>query len=161
MSRKINAFHSVINNPLNMHNFEVQIPGFNYAIVVQSTQFPSEKMRTVVLYTYGEEVRYPTLPQNDGNWPIQVPDSDTGVIRESLDSLKAEMYDQTSGLLTPPDMYDIEVRARDLENTVIFKTIMHMAWIEGRDSVNLANNDPTKPWMWDYRFRYNWLEDKD
>lgn len=159
MSTKVTRFTQVITNPLNVHNFEVKIPGFDYEIVVQSTRFPSEKLRTVVLYTYGEEVRYPTLPQNSGEWPIAVPDNDDGLIRESLDSFKADMYDQKSGTLSPQEWIDITVRARDLENNEVFKTTLKGAWLIGREDVQLSNNDPSKAWNWDYLFKYQWIDD--
>lgn len=72
MSIKISTFTNVISNPMNTHNFALDIPGFeDYAITVQSTTFPSEQLRTTVLYMDGEEVRYPTIPQNSGTWGFQ------------------------------------------------------------------------------------------
>lgn len=160
MSQKIRAFTDIITVPLNVHNFEVEIPGFSYPVVVQSSVFPSEKMRMVVLHTYGEEVRYPTIPQNNGEWPVRVPDDENGTIRDELDAYKTEMYDQKSGQLTPTDWIDhIVVKARALDNTVVFSTSLMQCWLIGREDVQLDNSDPTKPWMWDYKFKYNWIED--
>jgi len=162
MSRKIQNFINIITTPLNIHNFEVSIPGFDYPFIVQSTTFPTETMRTVVLYTFGEEVRYPTIPQNSGNWRIQVPDNDNGDIREALDAFKNRRWDQLSGIMdgSSIDWDDIVVKARDLNNQVVFQSTLVGAWLQGREEVQLNNSDPTQAWKWDYTFRYQYIIDK-
>lgn len=162
MSRKIQTFSSIITQPMNVHNFHVSIPGFeDYALIVQSTTFPSEQMRMTNLYVQGEEVRYAVTPSNAGTWSVNVPETDSGLIRSTLDSLKSAMWDQKSGNLSvsAAQWFDITVTARDLNSEPSFQCILHGCWIVGRGDVNLSQQDPTANWRWDYQFRYNWLED--
>lgn len=162
MSRKVNTFASIITQPLNVHNFYVDIPGVTTAsIVVSAADFPSEKMRKMILHFQGEEIRYPTIPSNQGEWKIKVPENDKGEIRRQLDSLKSARWDQKSGILSPTKWFDPIITARDLQLNPVFSCIMHGAWLVGRDQLNLSNADPTKNWEWDYEFCYQWIEDID
>ena len=164
MSRKTSAFAKIITQPLNLYNFVVEIigqPTINEKLlVVQSTSFPTEKMREIELWANGEKVRYPGIPENDGNWKIKIPENDDGSIRELLDKYKASMFDQKTGILTPPLRYDISVTSRDLNNKPIFQVILKECWLKGRESVELSAGEVTGTWNWDYTFVYNWIEDK-
>lgn len=162
MSLKVNTFANIITNPLNVHNFVVEIPDVtNGSIVVSSTTFPSEKLRKVILHYQGEEVRYPTIPKNDGVWKVKVPETDSGAIKKELDALKSNLYSQKTGIFTPKLWKDVNVTARDLEGNEVFRVILHGVWLVGRESVDLNNSDPTKNWEWDYEFCYQWIEDSD
>lgn len=162
MSLKVSTFANIITNPLNIHNFIVNIPGVtNGSIVVSSTSFPSEKLQKVILHYQGEEVRYPTIPKNSGEWKVKVPESDSGLIKRELDSLKTDSYSQKTGIFTPKLWKDVEVISRDLENNVVFSVVLHGVWLVGRDDVSLDNSDATKNWEWEYEFCYQWLEDKN
>lgn len=162
MSRKLNTFAAVITQPLNTHNFVVTIPGANTSeIVVSSTSFPSEKLRMVKLYYQGEEIRYPTIPENSGTWDITIPESDGGVIRRELENLKGSMYDQMSGIMDSSKWKNITVTARDLNDQPVFQCVLHGAWISGRDDVSLDNSDPTQAWKWKYTFHFQYIEDID
>lgn len=161
MSLKLNSFAQIITQPLNIHKFVVDIPGVTTAgIVVSSTSFPSEKLRYVTLHYQGEEIRYPTIPQNDHSWRFKVPESDSGEIRRQLDSLKSS-WNQKTGILLPSLWKAVTVTARDLQENLVFKVILHGAWMIGRDNVELNNSDPTRNWEWDYEMCYQWLEDVD
>lgn len=161
MSRKIETFKSFIANPLNTHNFLVQIPGFEERnIIVQSTTYPNEQLQTTSLYVAGEQIRYPTIAQVGGTWAVRVPENDYGATREFFDSLVAQMWDQKSGAFYPDSWMDIAVYARDLVDTPVFGVLLHGSWIMGRSqAVQLAANAPTTNWQWDYQFTYNWIED--
>lgn len=161
MSRKVNKFASIITNPLNIHNFVVDIPGFEYSILVSSTSFPSEKLRTVTKYYQGEKIDYPTIPELGGSWEFTIPENDNGIIKKKLDSFKSKMWDQKSGIFVPNLWKNVTVTSRQLDDTEVFSVILHGAYLLGRNSVNLKNSDPTASWDWDYQFRYQWIEDVD
>lgn len=160
MSQKVQTFASIITRPLNLHNFLVKIPKFDYSIVIQSTTFPTEEFRMVKLYTQGEEVRYPTIPQNNGEWAIKVPENDDGKIWNQFRTMKNSVYDQVSGLMNPQAWFPIEIYARDLANRPIFLSILHGCWIKGKNDVSLDASNPQNSWQWDFKFVYQWIEDK-
>lgn len=162
MSLRLNSFARIITQPMNIHKFIVDIPGVpNGSIVVSATSFPSEKMRKVVLHFQGEEIRYPTIPANDGTWRVKVPESDNGIIRRELDALKSKRWDQKTGTFVPLLWESVTVHARDLADNIVYSVILHGVWLVGRESVDLNNADPTRNWEWDYEFCYQWLEDQD
>lgn len=161
MSFKVSTFANIITNPLNIHNFLVDIPDVDLCIIVSASSFPSEKLRKIILYFQGEQVRYPTIPSNDGVWKIKIPENDDGKVRASLDALKSANYNQKTGYFTPNLWKNVTVTARDLSLNPVFQTIMHGVWLVGRDQVDLQNSDPTKNWEWDYEFCYTWLQDVD
>lgn len=161
MSLKAATFANIITNPLNIHNFVVNIPGVDLAIVVSSTQFPSERLREVVLYYQGEKIIYPTIPENDNHWKVKLPENDNGIIRREFDKLKSSRYNQRTGIIHPDLWKTVEVVARDLEGNEVFKVLLHGVWLKGRSNVELANNDPTKNWEWEYEFVFQWIEDVD
>lgn len=162
MSLKVNQFAAIITNPLNVHNFAISIPDAGIAsIVVSASAFPSEKLQEVKLHYQGEEIIYPTIAKNDHSWKIKVPENDDGKLRRELDKLKSKSWNQKTGIFVPSTWSTVKVHARDLANNIVFSTILHGAWLVGRDQVELANDDASKNWEWDYEFRYQWLEDKD
>ena len=166
MSNKVAKFASIITQPLNLYNFYLTIKGLSQEdnevlATVQSTSFPSEKLRTIELWANGEIVRYPSIPQNDGGWKIKIPENDNGKIRSIFDGLKRKIYDQKTGTLIPPTMYDIVVVARDMQDRQVFKAILHGCWIQGREGVEMSSSDNQKSWEWDYNFVYQWIEDDE
>lgn len=162
MSLKVNQFAAVITNPLNIHNFAVSIPDADIAsLIVSSSAFPTEKLQEIKLYFQGEEIIYPTIAKNDHSWKIKVPENDDGKVRAELDKLKSKFWNQKTGIFIPNTWSNVIVNARDLAQNIVFSTILHGAWLVGREQVELQNNDATKNWEWDYEFRYQWLEDKN
>lgn len=161
MSVKVAQFANIITQPLNIHNFIVDIPGVDVSILVSSTNFPSERLREITLWFQGEKVIYPSLPENDNHWKVKLPESDNGVVRRTLDSLKAKRYNQKTGIMTPDTWKTVTVSARDLEGNLVFQVLLHGAWLKGRDNVDLDNSDPSKNWNWDYEFVFQWIEDVD
>lgn len=162
MSIKISTFTNVISNPMNTHNFALDIPGFeDYAITVQSTTFPSEQFRTTVLYMDGEEVRYPTIPQNSGTWGFNVPETDDGSIGAALNAIKAQMWNQKSGAFTPDISLwrDITVTCRDLNSVESFCVVLHGAWLQGHNDIQLNKQSVETNFRYDWVVRYQWLED--
>ena len=162
MSIKVSTFAQVITNPLNKHNFVVDIPGAETtSIVVQSTTFPSEQLQEVVLHYQGEEIVYPTIPKQDHSWKISVPENDSGSIKKELDSLKNIMYEQNTGIFTPGLWKTVKVHARDLAGNIVFSVNLHGVWLKGRSSVDLSNSDATQNWEWDYEFVYQYITDNN
>lgn len=160
MSLKVNQFVNVITNPLNIHNFVIDIPGADATnLVVQATAFPSEQLQEVTLHFQGEEIRYPTIPKNSHSWRIKVPENDDGKIKNELEKLKSAMWNQKTGIFIPKTWKNIPVYARDLAGNIVFKVILHGAWLVGRSDVSLDNSNPNANWSWDYEFRYQWIED--
>lgn len=146
---------------MNTHNFVVRIPDINLDVdlLVESTQYPSEQLQEVVLHTQGEEVRYPTIPSNQHTWSVKVPESDSGVVRNTLEQLKTSMYNQKTGLFTPSLWKNVHVFARDLADQPRWHVILHGVWMKGHDQVDLNNDQPTQAWKWQYQFIYQWLEE--
>lgn len=161
MSRKAQQFANIITQPLNIYNFLINIPAISFSNVVQSSVFPSEQLQTMSLFTQGEEVRYPTKPKNGGQWPINIPEADSGIMRREFEALKSAVYDQRRGIILPTKWYDINVTSRDEADNPVFSAILHGCWILGRQNVNLNAQNVTDSWKWDYLFIYQWLEDKD
>lgn len=161
MSVKVATFANIITNPLNLHNFLVTIPGVDLAIVVSSTNFPSEKLREIVLWYQGEKIIYPGLPESENKWKVKLPENDDGKVRRAFDSLKSTRYNQKTGIMVPKLWKTVTVTARDLEGNEVFKVNLHGTWLKGRNPVDLANNDPSKSWEWEYEFVFQWIEDVD
>jgi len=166
MSRKVNTFASFITQPLNVYNFEIRITSptdkvdETVLMVVESTKFPSEKMRTMEKNFQGEKITYAAKPDSSGTWTITVPEGDKGQTRKELDRLKNKMYDQKSGSVIPTIWYDVEVFHRDLQDNIVFSVVLHGCWLKGRDAIDLKTNDVSSSVSWNYEFQYQWIEDK-
>lgn len=165
MSRRVEAFRQHIANPLNIVNFELVVPGLDdYAITVQSTSYPSESARVVTLYTRGEDVQYPTVPNNSHTWSISIPESDTGEARRRMEALRAKYWNQTTGTINvglnnPFDIYI--VRARDLNDNIVFSIQLVNAWVQGRGDVALSRQNPETNWAWEYQIRFDYIIEED
>lgn len=165
MSRKVDSFRKFIPNPLNVHNFLVDIPGIGeYGLVVQSTSFPSERARTTQLFIAGERVTYPTVPDNSHSWAVTVPESDGGVTKQKFDALIDKYWDQKTGAITvnmasPFDQ--VIVYARDLNGNEVFKCTLVNCWLQGRDDVALDASNPENNWKWQYTFVFDYILDRD
>ena len=166
MSRKINTFASFITQPLNVYNFQIRITSptdkvdESVLMVVESTKFPSEKLREMVLNYQGEKISYPAKPENGGTWTITVPEGDKAQVRKELDRLKNKQYDQKSGVMSPTTWYDVEVFHRDLQDNIVFSIVLHGCWLMGRNEIDLKTEDATSSVKWSYDFKYQWIEDK-
>lgn len=164
MSRKVEQFRTQIANPQNIHNFELVIPGIDeYAITVQSTSFPSEKTRKTTLAVAGETVSYPTVPNNSHSWQITIPENDDGKAYQLCEGLRQLYWNQSTGALTvtgTSPFNDIEVRARDLNENINFRTVLKNAWCLGRNDVSLDQSTPETNWKWQYEFCFDYLLDK-
>lgn len=166
MSRKVQRFAKVITTPLNVHNFMVNIPGLgdqgeDLNLIVESSTFPTYKMRVVTLYTQGEAVDYPALPETQREWKTTVPESDGAFVHKIIKKLLKEIYDEKTGFLYTPKYRDVQVFARNLKDEVVFKCILHGVWFKGPDLINLANQDPTQVWKWPLNFQFSWIENPD
>lgn len=162
MSIKVNTFAQVITNPLNKHNFVVDIPGLDIpSMVVSSTTFPSEQLQEVTLHYQGESIVYPTIPKQDHSWKITVPENDDGSIKKALDSLKSNVYYQNTGILIPRLWKNVKVHARDLAENIVFSVVLHGVWLKGRSAVDLSNSDATQNWEWNYEFVYQYITDEN
>lgn len=162
MSNKVQTFASIITNPMNLHNFEVRIPGVdpNTTLIVESTTFPTQgKFREISLWFQGEKVTYPGLPENGGNWTIRIPESDTGVVAKEFHKLVTAMYNQKTGVMKPTVWKDVEVYCKDLQGNITFSVILHGCWLAQKNQVNLNASTPDQSWKWDYVFVYQWIED--
>lgn len=161
MSLKANKFATTITNPMNIYNFQINIPGVTeeIALCVQSTSFPSRgKTRNVDLYVQGEKVTYPTLPENGGTWSFKIPDSDSGIVRQTLKALFDEQYNEKEGTFHPHIWKDIDVFALDQPGNTCHHVILHGAWIQSLDNVNLDASNPGTAWQDNYTFVYNYVE---
>lgn len=165
MSRKVDRFRQFIANPLNIHNFECVIEGLDeYAIVVQSTAFPSERSRFVRLFIAGEPVDYPTVPENSHTWNVSLPESDTGEMRNRMEALRKKYWDQKTGAITVGlnnPYTTMTVRARDLNDNIVFSVSLKNAWVVGREDVNLNVSDPSQNWNWQYQIHFDYIEDSE
>lgn len=162
MSNKVSTFTQIITNPLNTHNFRVTIPSLQYDILVHSTSFPAERLGMVTLYTFGEPVRYPTIPGSSGNpgaWQVQMYENENGMVYQDFVTLKGKTYNQKTGLLVPQIWDTVEVHARDLADNIVFSSRMHGVWYQGRNEVTLDNSNPATNWDWNGQFVYQWIED--
>lgn len=173
MSNKIQTFTSIITTPQNTHNFTITfeqsgplmsqslLDEFNaVSLIVQSASMPSDQMRSTMLYVDGEEIRYPAVPQNSGTWGFNVPEAESGLIGSLLQRLRRELWNEKTGAMSASALqwFNIKVTANDLNSQANFSTLLHGAWIVGRNDVQLAQNAPETNWKWDYQVRYQWLE---
>jgi hypothetical protein len=164
MSNKVQTFASIISNPMNLHNFEVQIPGVdsNVTLIVESTTFPAQgKFREISLWFQGEKITYAGLPENGGSWTVRIPESDTGKVAKELHKLIKQFYDQKTGVMLPGTWKDITILSKDLSGKIVFKVVLHGAWLAQKNQVNLSSSTPDQAWKWDYVFVYQWVEDVD
>lgn len=160
MSIRAVEFARVITNPLNIYNFEVKIPGFDYAMIVESTTFPAEQSREMKLTRQGEDIYYRAKPVVGGKWNVKVPENDDGKVRYSMEKLIRDAWEQKSGALRPEKWLDIDIFARDQADNIVFHSVLHGCWLQQRNSVSLNTADVTSNWAWDFQFVYCWIEDK-
>lgn len=165
MSQKVNTFREAIAQPLNTHNFRIDIPELgDFSATVQSTAFPSEQTRVVNLHVSGEQIQYPTTPDTSHTWSIRIPENEKGETGKILEGMRKKYWNQKSGIMTPigSGMYhNIRVTALDLNGKDVKSTVMHFAWVLGRSDVPLDQSAVTTPWQWDYQFRFDYLVDDE
>ena len=141
MSNKTQAFLSVLGNPQNTHNFQVTVPQLSgIEILVSSTSFPTEKLRTITMYFQGEPVRFPTIPENEGIWNCGIPESESAKVFGRFMQHRGLIYNQRTGSFLPPVRQVIRVAARDLADNECFAVKMHGAFFIQRNAVDLENN---------------------
>lgn len=164
MSYKCNTFVQSLTNPANTHQFKVVIGGVDDAIslLVESCDFPTQgAFREISLWNHGEQIRYPGLPENGGQWKVKIPENDDGKVARAFKALTDEIYDQKTGTLKPTVWREIKVYSQDLQQNNVFHVNLMGCWIASRQQVQLNGADPSGVWKWDYVFTYNYLIDVD
>lgn len=166
MSQKITKFTEIISNPLTTHNFVVQIPGWEedggkVETIVSATTFPTERMRSVILYYMGERIKYPTIPENSGEWSCTIPDSEAAITFKKTIQEKGLLWNQVGGVLLPGIKKTIRIAIRTVNDQEVVAVKLHGAYIVGRGDVNLSNTDPTAALMWNVAFSFDWVEDEE
>lgn len=165
MSRKIDVFRAALGNPLTRHNFIITIPHLentalsNVQILVQSTSLPSERLRDIILYYLGERIKYPTIPENSGEWSCNIPDNELGLAFETVMKEKGLYWKQKAGILLPGERENVKVTMRTVNDSPVFEVIMHNAYCKGRGDESLNNNDPTAVLSYNITWAYDWIED--
>lgn len=166
MSKKINAFRTVLGNPLTTHNYKVTctLLGADISMMVAAAPVPTEKMRIITLFYMGERIQYPTVPANSGSWSCQVVDNEKGVVFKKALASKGVMWDQKTGNmigLSGGLGVDIKLEILGLNEVAAFQTVMKNCFILGLDDNAVNAQDPTNPFKWNIQFAYDWLEDGD
>jgi hypothetical protein len=171
MSLKVNVFRSLLGNPLNTHNFLVQIPRLqDVQMLVTSTSFPTESLRQYVLQFQGEDVRFPSIPSNNGSWSCTLPEGEYAKVYKAIVREHALNYQQDTGSLTTwsvDDLFDIVVVPRGLragltlnDKDVPFSAVLHDCYMSGVGEVQLSSAGATSAWNWTLNFAYTWIEYK-
>jgi len=174
MSIKAQTFQKLLGNPLNTHNFIVEIadPGNTLSsiqLLCSSTTYPSEQLQDFVLYFQGERVKFPSIPTNSGTWTATFPEGEYAKLAKALKDHMKKSYNQQTGKMTHwslTDKFDIVVKARGLREasdstSELFSVKLVGCYMKGREDVSLANNNPTENWVWTVTFSYDYLEDGD
>lgn len=162
MSLRIKTFTGVIASPQNTHNFICEIPGIdsNIAMIIESTDYPAQgKFREVSLWYQGEQIRYPSIPENGGQWRFKIPEGDKGQVFAEFKKLCDKMYDQRTGAFIPQLWSDVHIYSRDLNNEVVYSVILHGCWFSERSTVSMDGTNPGNAWKWDFTLTYQWIED--
>lgn len=166
MSRKIDTFRQALGNPLTIHNFVVRLAAVsdmeeNVEVIVQSTQLPSDQLQTIMLHYLGENVRFPTLPNNGGEWSVAIPDNEDGIAFVNTMKARKMWFEQVTGVVVSQNAtgLNIEVVLRTVNDSEVFKVILHNCYCIGRSSQNLDASQPTAPLIFNATFVYDWLED--
>jgi hypothetical protein len=172
MSIKSTLFAKNLGNPLNTHNFIVQIPLLRKAdtimgvdMLVTATSFPSEKMQEYVMYYQGERVKFPSIPTNDGVWSCTIPEGEMAKCYAATQYAMNQNYNQISGIQTfwgATDKRKITIFARGLRSGSqdvpgIFGVELHGAYILERNQVSLSSGSVTQAWEWTVTFAYDWI----
>lgn len=170
MSLKAQTLITNLGNPLNTHNFVVYISNKDFEgvqILVSSTTFVTEVLQEYLLYFQGEKVRFPSIPDNGGEWTCQIPEGELAKFRSAYIKHYSKNFNQTTGAMTHwsiTDKFTIDVYARSLRGDVdgsdkLFGVKLHGCYMKGASPVNLNNSNPTQNWVWDVRFTYDYIED--
>ena len=101
MSIKVNVFRGMLGNPLNTHNFLVNIPRLaDVQVMVNATSFPTEQLQQYVSNFQGEVVRFPSIPTNSGAWSCTLPEGEYAKVYKAITREYALNYQQDTGAMT-------------------------------------------------------------
>lgn len=162
MSQKVAKMRAAIANPLNTHNFLVNIPEFgDYNFTVQASSLPGQDGRSVKLYIAGEEVAWPTVPSYKHTWTVTVPENDDGTVNKLIRQLRAKYWNEKTGKMevnqfNPFDT--IGITMRDLNDNPVFSEYLRNAWLEGWGDVTLNANTPETSTSFDLTFHYDYVD---
>lgn len=168
MSRKIDTFREALGNPLTIHNFVVRLAAVtnmheNVEVIVQSTQLPSDQLQTIMLHYLGENVRYPTMPNNGGEWSVAIPDNEQGIAFTNILKARNLWFQEITGVIVNQITtgLNIEVVMRTVNDSEVYKVILHNCYCIGRSTQNLDAGQPTASLIFNATFVYDWIEDNN
>lgn len=162
MSRRVDTFKSTFGSPLTVNNFRVSIPRIDdrCQMIVQSTTFPTDKLRILYVRYFGETLGYPSLPENSHSWKCTIPEDSQGRAFKELVVGRRIWYEQYTGLLLLPTSlgFNIDVAMLAPDGSDLFKVKLWNAFIVGADPVQLSANGATTPFQWDIEFYFDWVQ---
>lgn len=162
MSQKVAKMRAAIANPLNTHNFLVNIPEFGeYNFLVQSAALPGVSARSTQLFIAGEPVAWPTVPEYGHVWSCKLPENDAGTMRKLIDQLWAKYWDEKTGKMLVNALnpfQTISVTMRDLNDNPVFSFYLRNAWLEGWDDISLDQSQPATSAVWSLKFHYDYFD---
>lgn len=166
MSRKIDAFRQALGNPLTVHNFVVRLAAVsdmdpNIEIIVQSTSLPSDQLQDVLLHYLGENVKFPTIPSNGGEWAVNIPDNEQGMAFVNVLKARKMWFEPVTGKMVSMNATgkNIEVVMRTVNDSEVYKVVLHNCYCKGRDTQQLNAATPTQALTYNATFSYDWVED--
>lgn len=166
MSRKVDAFRLLVQQPLTKRDFLMFSPQLIQAsIIVQSMTFPTERLRSVEVFRRGYRVELPTMFEIPGDWTFEVPESTLTAMRLDLMSVmyKRSVFDVylfLGSLFNSLNLNSLNSIASILSNAAAIITTaqtLGSCWIREIAPVDFAASDPETPITWRVTVHYNYI----
>lgn len=161
MSRSVDTFKSNFGRPVPISHFRVSIPGIDKCteMMVQSTSFPTEKMRVIAMHYWGETQLYPAIPDSSHRWKCTIPENEQGRTFRDICKQQRLWYEPITGLMLIPNSIgqNITISLLDYNHKEITKAILVNSFIIGTDDVNLNAQSSTTALTYNVEFAYDWI----
>lgn len=166
MSRKIDIFRLLIQQPLTKRDFLLFIPAIAQAsVLAQATTFPTEQVQSVEVYKQGQKIELPTKFETVGDWSFDIPDSTLTLIRYNLldvlyNKQLFEVYFFLGNILNSVNFEGLTSLQSIASNVFSYLTTAQKlggCWIRNISPVEFSQSDPETPIMWRVLIHYNYI----
>lgn len=166
VSRKIDAFRLLIQQPLTKRDFLLFIPAIVQAsILAQAVTFPTEQLQSVEVYKQGQKIELPTKFETGGDWSFDIPDSTLTLIRYNLldvlyNKQIFDVYFFLGNILNSINLGGLTSIQSILSNAFSYLTTAQKlggCWIRSISPVEFSQSDPETPILWRVLVHYNYI----
>ena len=158
----VGDFTNTIGNPAKSFKWDIIVPALPVvgSFHAQTAQVPAKGHTIIDLFHMGQVAKFPGAVEYEHTWPVTFVESETGIIHNALWEWSQLVFNQTTGVMSNPNVFKRDITARMLtDNGATWATfVLHNCYPQNVDPVELDKSANTEAFKWTVTFSFDWWD---